>query len=154
MFEFIDIKRIIGKEIDLVCIKKKPENKKERFLPTYVFKMVLHRTDMEVGHIDLRVGQNDRIFYGGNIGYGVNEEHRGHRYAAKACLLLRELALNHGMDHVIITNNPDNMPSRRTCEIIGAKLIEIVDLPEDNDMYKEGERQKCRYLWDIKMIIR
>jgi len=25
-------------------------------------------------------------------------------------------------------------------------LVEIVDLPEDNDMYQKGERRKCRYL--------
>jgi hypothetical protein len=24
-------------------------------------------------------------------------------------------------------------------------LVEIVDLPEDNDMYQKGERRKCRY---------
>ena len=28
----------------------------------------------------------------------------------------------------------------------GAELVEIVDLPEDNDMYQKGERRKCRYL--------
>jgi hypothetical protein len=46
-----------------------------------------------------------------------------------------------------ITCNPDNWPSRKTCEWIGATLVEIVDLPPENDQYKEGERQKCRYRW-------
>ena len=27
--------------------------------------------------------------------------------------------------------------------IYGARLVEIVDLPEVNDMHREGERQKC-----------
>lgn len=39
--------------------------------------------------------------------------------------------------------------SRRTCEIAGGKLIEIVDLPKDNDQYLEGDRQKCRYRFDL-----
>ena len=28
-------------------------------------------------------------------------------------------------------------------------MTEIVDLPTDNDMYREGERQKCRYRFDL-----
>ncbi|MNY80412.1 hypothetical protein D3C86_2214330 [compost metagenome] len=51
------------------------------------------------------------------------------------------------MEKIIITCNPDNEPSRKTCEYIGANLIEIVDLPPHDDMYQEGERQKCIYEW-------
>ena len=47
------------------------------------------------------------------------------------------------MPYVIITCNPDNLPSRRTLERLGGDLLEIVDLPPDNDMYQRGERQKC-----------
>jgi len=53
------------------------------------------------------------------------------------------------MEYMFITCNPDNIPSRRTCEKLGLLLQEIVDLPEDNDMYKEGERQKCIYYWEL-----
>jgi hypothetical protein len=45
--------------------------------------------------------------------------------------------------------HPDNIASRRTFELAGAKFVEIVDLPEDTDMYQEGERQKCRYRIDL-----
>jgi tagatose 1,6-diphosphate aldolase len=44
-----------------------------------------------------------------------------------------------------ITCNPENVASRRTCELVGGELVDIVELPPDIDMYKEGERQKCRY---------
>jgi hypothetical protein len=37
---------------------------------------------------------------------------------------------------------------RRICERLGATLAEIVPLP-DNDMYLEGEREKCRYRIDL-----
>jgi predicted acetyltransferase len=46
---------------------------------------------------------------------------------------------------VWITCNPENVASRRTCELAGGQLIDIVDLPPETDMFKEGERQKCRY---------
>jgi hypothetical protein len=29
--------------------------------------------------------------------------------------------------------------------LAGFELIEIVDLPPTTDMYRDGERQKCRY---------
>ena len=87
--------------------------------------------------------------YGGHIGYGVLPRYRGHRYAARACKLLFPLARRHGLNPLWITCNPDNIASRRTCELAGGKLVEIVDLPEDIDMYQAGERQKCRYRFDL-----
>ena len=149
MFEFLDIRRIEGDEIDLLLDEKIPAKPEKAYVPCYSFYMVLHGTETKVGGCNLRVGFNRNIFFGGNIGYCVNEEHRGNRYAAKACLLLKGLAKQHGMDHLIITNSPDNIASRRTCEIIGASLVEIVDLPEDNEMYKEGARRKCRYRLEL-----
>ena len=29
------------------------------------------------------------------------------------------------------------------------KLIEIIELPPDNHQYQEGDRQKCRYRFDL-----
>lgn len=55
------------------------------------------------------------------------------------------LARHHEMTELWVTCNPDNIASRRTCELAGGVLVEIVDLPEDIDMYQEGERRKCRY---------
>jgi tagatose 1,6-diphosphate aldolase len=57
--------------------------------------------------------------------------------------------VDHQMDHVIITCNPDNYASRNTCELLGAQLIEIVEVPKNLDIYSEEESQKCRYEWKI-----
>ena len=65
----------------------------------------------KIGVCDLRIGHNENTYYGGNIGYGIDEEYRGHHYAGKACLLLFELARKHEWDYVIITCNPDNFAS-------------------------------------------
>jgi tagatose 1,6-diphosphate aldolase len=87
--------------------------------------------------------------YGGHLAYGVHTDFRGHHYASRACRLLLPLAKRHGMSELWITCNPDNLASRRTCELAGGIFIEIVGLPEDIDMYQEGERQKCRYRIDL-----
>jgi predicted acetyltransferase len=104
-----------------------------------------------IGNIQLRLGYTtDIVRYGGHLGYGIDPPWRGHHYAARACSLLAPLAVKHGMDVLWITCNPDNWPSRRTCERIGATLVEIVELPPDNDQYQRGERQKCRYRWIVR----
>ena len=108
--------------------------------------MVLAATAARIGYISLRVGHTEHLVrYAGHIGYQVEPEHRGHRYAARACSLLGPLARRHGLETLWITVTPENAASRRTCEILGAEMVEIVDLPPHTDMYAKGERRKCRY---------
>jgi len=150
MFEFHDPGKLIDKELELVLVERYPGNPAINYAPAYKFKMTLVGQGEEIGRIELRVGNTDHIvMYGGHVGYSVAPEHRGHRYATRACRLLLPLARSHGLKAVWITCNPENVASRRTCELAGAELVEIVDLPEDTDMYQEGERQKCRYRIDL-----
>lgn len=149
MFEFKDITKIEGRDIDLVLLETREAVPDKEYLPCYVFDICLHGTEIKAGIISLRVGFNRNIKYGGNIGYGVFEKYRGHHYAAKACLLLKDIAKKHELENIIITCDPDNLPSRKTCEYIGAELLEIVSLPEWTEMYKMGKKIKCRYKWNI-----
>jgi tagatose 1,6-diphosphate aldolase len=88
--------------------------------------------------------------YGGHFAYGVEPAHRGHHYAERGVRLLLPFARRHGLKSIYITCNPDNWPSRRTCERLGATLVEIVPLPPDNDQYIDGEREKCRYRIELQ----
>lgn len=150
MFEFKEYPTLTDNEIDVSVERTRPANSKIGWGPSYEFKITLHGKDKKIGGISLRVSNTEFIkLYAGHIGYGIEKNYRGHRYAAKACSLIRRVALDHGMRTLWITCNPDNIASRRTCEIVGCKFVEIVDLSEDTDMYRRGERQKCRYRWDI-----
>jgi tagatose 1,6-diphosphate aldolase len=138
--------RFSGKEVDVVIEQRAPADPQKGWVPAYALSIRQKGTDITVGGISARIGYTDNLVkYGGQIGYGVDEAYRGHHYAAKGCRLVDEIFRAHGMDVVWITCNPENRPSRRTCEILGCTFVEIVDLPPDNDMYLEGERQKCRY---------
>jgi tagatose 1,6-diphosphate aldolase len=120
------------------------------FAPIYRFRMVLPGQQGHIGRIQLRVrNTHHTLMYEGHVGYRVFPEYRGHRYAARACRLLVPLARRHGMEALWITCDPDNAASRRTCELAGAQLVEIVDVPEESDMYLRGVRQKCRYRIDL-----
>ena len=150
MFEFHDPGQLIDGDLELVLLEQYPGNPAINYVPAYRFKMTVAGQDKEIGHIELRVGNTRHlVMYGGHLAYGVDPDHRGHRYAARACQLLLPLARRHGLQTLWITCNPDNIASRRTCELAGAELVEIVDLPEETDMYQEGERQKCRYRLDL-----
>jgi tagatose 1,6-diphosphate aldolase len=115
-------------------------------VPTYYFRMVNLPTAAEAGHINLRAATTPHIErFGGHIGYDVEPEHRGQRFAARSVRLLLPLARKLGLDPLWITCDPDNGASRRTLEIAGAEFVEIVDVPADCAIHKSGHPRKCRY---------
>jgi tagatose 1,6-diphosphate aldolase len=148
-FTFYDPGILIDEELELILEGKYPDDP-EKGYASYNFIMSLVGKRKEIGRIQLRVANTERIvMYVGHVGYRVYPKHQGNRYAARSCQLILPLARQHDLNPFWITCNPDNLPSRRTCEIIGAEMIEIVDIPKDMDMYKRGDRQKCRYRLDL-----
>ena len=149
--EFFDYEPLTDGEIEVVVKNREiPPDNDRGYVPAYEFTVRLSENHTPVGRINLRIGNTEHVLkYGGHIGYGIQEEYRGHHYAAKACRLVKRVALDHGLDTLWITCDPDNQPSRRTCEILGCEFVEIVNVPEDSVVFKRGERQKCRYRWDI-----
>jgi len=98
------------------------------------------------GSISLRIGIAPELeMYSGNIGYHVYPPSRGRHYAERAARLLLPIARYHGMRMLWITCNPENVASRKTCEHLGATLVDIVNIPRNHEFYNRGERQKCRY---------
>jgi tagatose 1,6-diphosphate aldolase len=150
LFEFEDFNYLTDGEIDLIIDEKAPADDKKGYVPAYKYKITLHGSSESIGNIDIRIGNNENLYYGGHIGYRIDEPYRGNNYASKACSIIKLVAAAHGMDRLIITCNPDNIASRRTCEKTGLKLLKIVNLTPHNEMYKEGEREKCIYEWNLK----
>lgn len=136
---FLDTAFLKSEEIFLQLERAAEEDAVKGWVPAYHFNICL-LDGTQVGKIDLRIGHNQKLYYGGNIGYRVDEPYRGHHYAAKACKLVLELARKHDLEYVYITCNVTNEASAKTCEYAGGALIATEDLPEDNDMYKAGTR--------------
>ncbi|MEG1257218.1 GNAT family N-acetyltransferase [Clostridium sp.] len=147
MFEFKDFDYLTDGEIDLKIEEKIPANEEKGYVPAYKYRITLHGSDDSIGAIDIRIGYNENLYYGGNIGYRIEETYRGNNYASKACKIIKSIAIAHGMNRIIITCNPNNFPSRKTCEKAELKLKDIVDLPPHNQLYQDGERQACIYEW-------
>ena len=148
--EFFDTTFLQDNEIKLVVERVSEGDPIKGWVPAYYFGIYDFNAN-KIGFCDLRVGYSDGLYYGGHIGYTVFEEHRGHHYALKACKLMFELAKKHGMEYLYITCNPANTPSRKTLEGLEGELIEIAELPEDNDMrVRDGQTNVCVFKFDFK----
>ena len=146
---FFNTDSLSNQHIKLELEKISEANPIKKWVPAYHF-FICDESDNRIGKCCLRIGDDKNIYYGGHIGYEIDEQYRGHHYAAQACELLFSLAKKHEMSHVLITCNPDNIASRKTCEYLNGILIEIAELPKDNDMrILKGETEKCIFRFDL-----
>jgi len=145
---FIDVPELSDGGIYLVCISKRPAVPEKILVPAYDFAVC--KGGEKIGEINLRIGYTDGLYYGGQIGYGIDEPYRGSGYAGRACRLLLPVAKAHGMKKLLITNNYTNGASRRVCEKLGAKLLRVARLPEWHDLYKEGQRFSNIFEWSVE----
>ncbi len=134
------IKNLIsGEKIDLIFKAKFGAMPEKGYVPKIVYNIVIHNTNYIVGECDARIGNNENTYWGGNIGYFIKEEERGHGYAPEAVKLLLQVFKDNGISDVYITNDISNLSSKRVCEKVGAKFIGVRELPLDNEMRKSGE---------------
>ncbi len=145
-FSFLDPGVLVEGDLSLRLFRRTAAERAKDWVAAYEFSMHAAGTDGRVGGVIFRAQPHPALnLYRGHIGYGVNPEHRGNHYAERAVRLLGPFMRRHGFEEIWITCNPDNWASRRTCERLGANFVEIVPLPETEEMYRRGEREKCRY---------
>ncbi|MFP4286171.1 MAG: GNAT family N-acetyltransferase [Candidatus Izemoplasmataceae bacterium] len=149
MFTFRKLGIITDNEIDLILNATKEQDDEKGYVPSYHFLIKRHNEKAVIGTIDLRIGFNENIHYGGNIGFSIYEEYRGNYYALKACLLLKDLAKAHHMATLRITCDKDNIASKKTIDAVGGTYLGDVDLPNYNTMYQEGLRVVSLYDWKL-----
>lgn len=137
-------------DLELVCTVRGAADDLKGLVPWYEFSMRYAESDTHMGKISLRLSDEPRfLLWNGQVGYNVDESFRGHHFAARSIRLLLPLAKAHELSPLWITCGPDNFASRRSCELAGGVLEEIRELPPDTDLYERGERQVCRYKFDL-----
>lgn len=135
--------------IDLVELYLWPPDDDMGFGDNFDFMICPHGQRREAGRISLRLGESPCIYYFGHIGYHVDPPFRGNHYALRACRLLTPLIRHYGKQSVVITTDPDNIPSRKTCERLGCILERTVDVPKAISSRWEISPVKCRYIWKM-----
>lgn len=116
-------------------------------LPYYYYDILAD--GFPVGKISIRIGDSFHTYYNGHIGYEVDEGARGHGYARRACELVLDVARFHGMTRLYITCAEDNAPSWHTIENLGAKLLEICEMPREYFAWYEGIPRHRIYQLDL-----
>jgi len=150
-FAFRDPGPLHDGELTLVLDYRSPADPVRGWIPVYHFG--LRVGGRRIGGIELRVACDAALERArGHFGYFVRPESRGRGYAERASRLLLPLARAHGLDPLWIICDADNRASRRTCERLGAVLIEVValsDILSTHGPHVDGARALCRYRLDL-----
>lgn len=117
-------------------------------MPIYMLN-VRRRDGLMVGQANLLAGHDEKMYYTGNIGYGIWECYRGQHYGLHTAKLVVKLARELGMTEAYLLIDTDNIPSIRIAEKLGAVNLGIVDVPPGNPEYLKGSRQKYRYRLEL-----
>ena len=100
-------------------------NMPEGYVPCTTYWVMLN--DKIIGLANIKHYLNDYLRKkGGHIGLSLAKEYRGKGYGYKVTLLLIDKARKEfGIDDILLTNEPDNIASRKLCEKLGAELTDI-----------------------------
>lgn len=134
-------------EIDLYPLRTPLNDRELGFGREMVWRITEHGKRQEIGVLTYRPGEGRGIYYFGHIGYHIDPPWRGKHYAGKACRLIRDEIRRSGKSSVVITCDPDNLPSRKTCESLGCLLERETDVDQDLQRKYEISPRKIRYIW-------
>lgn len=134
-------------ELFLYPIHVAPADRRLGFGQEQVWRIALKDSKKEIGRISYRAGESDGVYYFGHIGYHIDPPWQGHGYAGKACRLIRTEILRGGKSSVIITCDPDNMASKKTCLRLGCLLEGEVSVPEEFQERFDLNARKLRFIW-------
>ena len=118
-----------------------PEKKR---VPAYSFDICL-KDGTKVGYCNLRIDNSELTKYCGNIGYGIYEKYRGNKYSLKASKLLIKLAKKHNLKYVLINCEPNNLASKRICQLLNAEFVETANIPSTHEMYLDEKSEISIY---------
>jgi predicted acetyltransferase len=123
-----------------------PGDEARGLVPYYHFR-ILTPDGEDAGHINLRVGDTPHVqFAAGQVGYEISPAFRGRALAYRACQALAPFAKSL-YPTLLLTTDPDNVPSIRTIEKLGATFLDEVAVPEDDPHALRGSLRKRRYEW-------
>jgi predicted acetyltransferase len=133
-------------KVQLRFVQICPGDGSRGLVPYYHFRIIVG-SNVDVGHINFRVGNTEHVQQSaGHIGYEIAEKFRGHGFAGQACRALAPFARLF-YPEVTITCDPDNHASRRTIEALGASYLDEIPVAPSDPHYERGSRTKQRYRW-------
>ncbi|MBR6030024.1 MAG: GNAT family N-acetyltransferase [Clostridia bacterium] len=136
--------------IDLYPVWHSLAGEEPEFGDVYDYVITERGRTREIGRVEARLGESECLYYFGHVGYHIDPPWRGHHYAARACRLIAGVFRRAGFTSVVITCDPDNTASRRTCESLGCERERTVAVPARVRNRWEISAEKHRYIWDLR----
>ena len=136
--------------IDLIPIQIDPPDPELCFGHEQIWRITKHNSRAEIGQISYRDGESRCIYYYGHIGYHIDAPYRGRHFAQRACELIIDEIRMSGKGSAVITCDPDNSASRKTCVNLGCMLEGEISVPEDLRGKYALNSRKCRYIWHVR----
>jgi predicted acetyltransferase len=116
-----------------------------QIIPFYYFDIYLNNISKPIGKISIRIGHNEHSYFNGNLGYEIDEAFRGNGYAKEAVIMTYKVARFHGMTHLIISCDEDNISSKRVIDKLGGVHLETRFPPQNYVFYYDGIPAKSIY---------
>ena len=138
---------VVSNNMTLRFTEITPGDIEKGFVPGYHFRILYGADRIDVGHVNVRIGDTPHVtLCAGHIGFFIEERYRGNGFAYQGCMALSGF-VSRVLGEAIITVDPDNIASRRTIEKLGADFLDEVLVPPCDPHYARGSRIKRRYLW-------
>ena len=116
---------------------------------SYSFDIYETASKQYAGYISIRIGESPELYYLGHIGYRIEKPFRGHGYACRACRMLIPFLQRIRVNDLIITADPTNYPSVKTCLRLKCVFEQTVPVPEIYRPVCSGSLEKSRFIWQI-----
>ncbi|MDD4079842.1 MAG: GNAT family N-acetyltransferase [Eubacteriales bacterium] len=143
---FTEKPELMGEGFTLRLAASGQRDKESGIEAGFTFDIIPHNSRRSAGYVSVRLGESPELYYLGHIGYRVYEGYRGHAYAARAVERLVPVMRGLGLRSVVITTDPDNVPSRKTCERLGCVLERVTRVPPKYQPVCMMSKEKCRYI--------
>jgi tagatose 1,6-diphosphate aldolase len=146
-----DLPPLVDGDLRLVLERYDPGDPARGWVPECHFRLEHTGTGQPMGQVRLRTALNERLQkFGGHVAYEVDSTCRGHHYAARSIRLIVPLARSLGLVELWITCDPENQASRRTAELAGAVLVDIIPLADwARPLAEPGRTLTCRYRLEL-----
>ena len=149
MFQFLEFNNLNDGEIKLVIKSQDQPNDENGDMPRYGFSIIHIKDNEDIGVVYFAVDNSRSQYLRGHLSYGVSPAYKGNNYAAKACKLIKHVALAHGFKRLFIGSGHDNIASRKTIEKLGATPVTINDVPDEDVLQYHKSENIDMYVWDI-----
>ena len=151
MFDWKEFSDLANDEIRLVPKSRDEPDLEKGHPPRYGFSIIhiKDNTDIGVVHLGIYPEGSRRQYLTGDMSYGVDRHYKGHYYAAQACMLMKKVALAHGLRRLFIGSVYDNIASRKTILKLGARPITREDVPDEAVLAELKEKGIDMFVWDL-----